>query len=63
MDEADDDLKVLIRNATAKWRTAGRTSGDRAGPSKATGRARENTEAVKRNEQRNALTDDVKGET
>lgn len=26
LDEADDDLKVLIRNATAKWRTAGRTS-------------------------------------
>lgn len=23
LDEADDDLKVLIRNATAKWRTAG----------------------------------------
>lgn len=46
MDEADDDLKVLIRNATAKWRTAGRTSGDRAGPSKALGereRERERT--------------------
>lgn len=61
MDEADDDLKVLIRNATAKWRTAGRTRKALGG--RQTERVRENTEAVKRNEQRNALTDDVKGET
>lgn len=63
MDEADDDLKVLIRNATAKWRTAGRTSKALGERQTERDRERENTEAVKRNEQRNALTDDVKGET